>query len=203
MAANDDNMTPSYWSIDRETFDAWVRVLGTTGAAKLIAACAGYFFHGFDPDTYKLNKTARALFEGERARLDRRRTSALNGSGRGRKAREAGTVDVENPGAEIVEKSGRDAKTDGKPRGNRRRTNGKPTENRASAPAPTCEINNSRSEPIVSRNRNLNPQTPTAPTGADGGGGGAGSVTPQEFAELAASLGFTSPTAYGGLLRAV
>ena len=203
--------TPSYWSIDPSTYDTWVRVLGAAAAGKLMAACCGYFFHGADPDDFKLNKTARALFDGERDRLDRRRVSALNGakSGRGIRAAQDGiraaesdlkaehmaSDSVENQTATSVEKSASCEKSAGESAKSLRKVAGKSTKNQASAQPVTCENANSRLAPIITMSPNNNPQTP-APR--DGRARGSGMVSRAEYdAMLASGLGYASPGAYG------
>ena len=181
---------PTYWSIDAETYGTWVAVLGTAAAGKLMAACAAYFFDGTEPDEFKLTRQARAMFEGERGRMERRRASATNGRKGGRKTPQ---TDVEN--------SISHGKTAEKPRRSSGKTAKKSQKNQASTQASTSGINKSRLAPVLNPNLNLNPQTP-APGGRGAGSGG--SVTPAEFAAmLGAGLGYDVPTAYGGMLRAV
>ena len=185
---------PTYWSIDAETYAMWVAVLGTAAAGKLMAACAAYFFDGTEPDGFKLTKQARAMFEGERGRMERRRASATNG-------RKGGRKDVENPRAENVENSTSCEETPKKSRKSSGKAAKKSPKNPTPIPAPTCDFNKSRLTPILNLNPNLNPQTP-APR--DRGAGSGGSVTPAEFAAmLGAGLGYDVPTAYGATLRAV
>ena len=173
--------TPTYWSIDPSTYDTWVRVLGAAAAGKLMAACCGYFFHGADPDDFKLSKTARVLFDGERQRLDRRRASAINGTKSVRRKRDAG------PRA-----TGKSAGKSGNSLG---KVAEKSTENQAPAQQPTSENANSRLAPVLNLSPNTNPQTPAPRAKA---ARGSGIVSRAEFdAMVAAGLGYGTPTAYG------
>ena len=200
MAENTDNttLTPSFWSLTPEEWESWVQNLGIVAASKLAGACIQYFFYGEEPDI-KLTRQASALFNAERRRLDRRRASALNGA---RSCTRSASGDVDNHGTADVENKKR-AK---KPTKKATEKAGKETSRESrvqNAPRPAQMQPASPPPAHISLHQHPSPQTPTASTGADGGGGGDGRVTPQEFAELAASLGFTSPTAYGGMLRAV
>ena len=185
------NETPTYWSIDADTYTTWVAVLGNAAAGKLMAACAAYFFDGTEPDQFKLTKQARALFEGERGRMERRRASAVNGR---RGGRSTAPEDVQNP----VD----NRKSSGKPSKNSRRSSGKVAEksakNQAPAQASTSGNAKSRLAPILNLNPSHNPQTPAPSAGGAGSGGrGSGLVSPAEFADLRAAIGYNSPTAYG------
>lgn len=192
------NDKPTYWSIDADTYATWVNVLGTAAAGKLMAACAAYFFDGTEPDGFKLTKQARAMFDGERGRMERRRASATNGRKGGRRAPRA---NVENPPRGDVEKSATHEKSAGKPRKESGRTDEKSPKKQPPTQAPSRQIDKSRLTPIHNLNPNLNPQTP-APSG--GGAGSGGSVTPAEFAAmLGAGLGYDVPTAYDAMLRVV
>lgn len=199
MAAKTNKSVPTYWSIDADTYSTWVAVLGNAAAGKLMAACAAFFFDGTEPDDFKLTKQARAMFEGERNRMERRRAAATNGRGGGRKVGRPGSAGADNSASADVEKSDSCEETSKKSERSSEKTSRKSTKNPAPAPAPTCEINNSGVTPIQSSKSKSNPQTPT-PSAR-----GCGSVTPAEFAAMAvgSGLGYDSPTAYGDMLRAV
>ena len=191
MAESDRNQCPSYWATDPDTWRMWVNVLGPAAASKLAGACMSYFFDGTEPDAFKLTKQARAMFEGERGKLDRRRTSALNGAKRSRQK----VADPEDGSdGRDVERSGsrKEApkKSQGSPRGNA----GKPAKNPSTARTPTSGNAKSRFKPIWNRNRNINPQTP-APTCQ--GARDSGTMSRAEFAALAGIVGFDTPNAYG------
>lgn len=191
---------PTYWSVTADELSTWVNLLGVAAAGKLMAALAAYFFDGTEPDEFKLTKQARVVFEGERKGLDRRRASAINGARRGNKGREDATpANDENLPAADVEKSCSGKKNARKSRRSSEKTSKKSQKNRTAAPAPTCEINNSRLAPILNLNLSHTPLTPRAGDEARGsGGGGDGCVTPDELAALVADgLGYDTPGAYG------
>lgn len=189
MAENDRNQCPSYWATDPDTWRMWVNVLGPAAASKLAGACMSYFFDGTEPDAFRLTKQARAMFEGERAKLDRRRTNALNGAKRGRKstAKDGGHQPERN--VENSEDRGESAK---KSQGDARATSRQSKRNRTRPHSSTCGNGKSGFKAITNRNRNTNPQTPTPSESARG----SGAVSVEEFAALADSIGY-GPNAYG------
>ncbi len=181
--------TPFFF-IDQSTFDSWVDALGFAAASKLMGACAAYYFTGELSDDVKLTKVARALFEGERARLDARRAkAAAKSSPRTPKA----TRNAERPN---VEKSAAPRKNSQKVEEKSSKSSGKVAENSAPtthlpAKTPTHPKTNPKPKPN-------DPQTPAQGEGARG----SGAMGRDEFLRLASGgLGFTGRGAYG--LRAV
>lgn len=189
--------TPSYFYIEPATWESWVAALGFTAASKLAGACMTYFFTGALGDDVKLTKTAQALFEGERARLDNRRAKAAAKAARAAEAAEKACVEK----SRTAEK--KPAKSSDRPRKNQRKNcdSSEPAgESTSRVPAETASRPTTHLKPKPNLN---NPQTPT-PRATGGGRGGGGVMSAAEFAALAGTIGYDSPTAYGGtLLRAV
>lgn len=185
--------TPRYWSIDPDTWRAWVAVLGNAAASKLAGACMSYFFDGTEPDAYKLTRQARAMFEGERGKLDRRRASALNGAKGGRKG--AGqNVDNSKDAGKADRNSHKDV----------RKIEEKLPRNQTDTTPSSSGNVKPRFEVIENSNRNTNPQTPKHSATLPTLGAGVDSVmSPAEFnAMIASGLGYVAPTAYGSLAAA-
>lgn len=189
-AKRDYTTTPEYWSISPATFDLWVEVLGYAAAGKLMAACCEYFLHGTEPDQIKLTKSATSMFEAERAKLDRRRELALR-AGRGNRkkmatdASDQPATNVENSKSceEVSEKSAKSCEKSSK----------KSASEQPKKQPSTSGNAKPRLAPIISLNRNQNPQTPTRATVRCPG------VMSQDeyYALLREGLGCHSPTAYG------
>lgn len=185
--------TPSYFYIEPCVFDTWVSVLGPAAAGKLMAACCGYFFHGIEPDAYKLPKAARAMFDGERAKLDRRRASALNGAKSGKGCKGASVGDENQPNTDVEKSVSRKEVSKISPKSSGKVAEKSP-KNRTVAHASTCENEKSRLAPIINLNLSNIPQTPTA----KGKAVGSGVMSRDEYERLmAGGLGFGSPTVYG------
>lgn len=194
--------TPDYWSVDPATFDLWVAELGYAAAGKLMAACAGYFLHGDEPDQIRLTKSARNMFEAERGKLDRRRAMALRASkGSGGKA----AVDAPDQPATNVEKSESSGKVSEKSRKSRGKTCEKSEAGQPAKQASTSGDASKRLAPIITLNRNQNPQPPVTvqvweehPSPIRVQVRGSGAVSQEEFAAmLREGMGYSSPTAYG------
>lgn len=178
----------SYFYIDQPTWDAWVDALGFASASKLAGACAQFYFTGELTDDVKLAKVAKALFEGERARLEARRSKAS-----AKAAAKVAKATPETPSN--VEKSGGDRTNPGKSAKKSEKKSGRVAANSAPTrrvPAETTDHTKPKPKPNT-------PLTPRAEHGGRGSGGwGSGSVTPAEYADmLEAGLGYDSPTAYG------
>jgi len=191
------NETPSYFYIDQTTFDAWVAALGFAAASKLCGACMTYFFHGELGDDVKLTKTAAALFEGERAKLDARRAkvAAKGATSKGKTAKTTKVTTKTTRGRvdKSVDNSRAAGKTEGKSPKNpsKKRVNPTPTTTETSAvPAQTSTKQVTHYKPKF--------YTPKPPRAEGERAGGSGTVSRAEFAALVAGgLGYATPGAYG------
>jgi len=187
------NETPSYFYIDQTTFDAWAAALGFAAASKLCGACMTYFFHGELGDDVKLTKTAAALFEGERAKLDARRAkvAAKGATSKGKTAKTTKVTTKTTRGR--VDKSVDNSRAAGKTEGKSRKNLGKNSDNSPQTTHLPAETTTYQKPKLK-----LYPQTPAPSVGGAGSGErGSGLVSPAEFADLRAAIGYNSPTAYG------
>lgn len=186
-------MTNAYFMLDEGTLDMWLELLGPAACGKLLVCCAQYYFSGAEPDDIKLTAKARTLFEGEKSRLDHRRARAA-----AKTVRAAEAAEKSDRRAASVENSAADHAGRGKAAKKSRKSSRKVCEKTSPTgrvPAETASHPKHKHE--------HNPQTPT-PRATGGGRGGGGVMSAAEFAALAGTIGYDSPTAYGGtLLRAV
>lgn len=180
--------TPTYFYIEPATWDSWVAALGFAAASKLVGACMSYFFSGeLGPDV-KLTKTAAALFEGERAKLDSRRAKVAAKATQGAKGGRAKTARAS------VKKSVDNSRDAGKTEGKSRKNLGKNSDNSPKTTHLPAETSTYQKPKLK-----LYPQTPAPSAGGAGSGGrGSGLVSQAELAELlAAGLGAATLGGYG------
>lgn len=179
--------TPSYFYIDQTTFDAWVAALGFAAASKLCGACMTYFFHGELGSDVKLAKTAAALFEGERAKLDARRAKvAAKGATSKAKTSKAPKTPKAKPVQGNVEKSDSGKKSEDNSPKSSGKASGNPSQ---TSPVPAQTVTYLKPKHYTN--------TPKPPRAEGERAGGSGTVSRAEFAALVAGLGYASPGAYG------
>lgn len=176
---------PTYFYIEPATWESWVAALGFTAASKLAGACMTYFFSGEIGSDVKLTKTAAALFEGERARLDNRRAkiaekSKPNSPADEDEASERTSADVENSRGR-ARKSARNEK---KSRKNLRCTRDSSAQ---TSPVPAETTSQPKPKPKL---KLYNPQTPAPIARSEPLAVGASCVvSPAELAALREVLG--------------
>ena len=93
-----------YFMIDQTTLDMWLELLGAAACGKLVVASSEYYFTGEECADVKLTAKARTLFEGEKQRLDHRRSKAAAKALRMAERVEK-SASMERTREEVVEKS--------------------------------------------------------------------------------------------------
>lgn len=174
--------TPEYFYIEPATWESWVAALGFTAAAKLAGACMSYFFSGELGSDVKLTKTAAALFEGERARLDNRRAKMAEKAARAKAATDGKSP--ESTSANVENSRGRARKSARNEKKSRKNLRCIYDSSAQTSPVPAETTSQHKPKPKL-----YNPQTPT-PSGGTGLSPSASCVvSPAEYDALLAVLG--------------
>ena len=176
--------TPEYFYIEPATWESWVAALGFTAASKLAGACMSYFFSGEIGSDVKLTKTAAALFEGERARLDNRRAKMAAKAARAKAATDGKSP--ERTSANVENSRGRTRKSARNEKKSRKNLRCIYDNSAQTSPVPAETTSQHKPKP---KPKLYNPQTPTT-GGATGLSPSASCVmSPEEYDALREVLG--------------